>query len=262
MAFDKVIDSAALDAGMTATANAIRKKTGSNSPIEWDSSNGFKAAVEVIDTEGGVELPELETPASDADVFLGKEYIDGSGRKQSGIFTIDEELTEQDSIISQIANALKNKVAGSLISLPELTNPAAPTDMVAGKVLYDDSGNPVTGTLIEANEIQEKLFATSDYSFDGTPGGTVFHVSGMYSGNLDGVVVRPGAGLGVRSVPTEFFGNATADQVAKGATFTSAAGLLVEGTMETGASGVQMSVDGETLVITGAVTIENETLIL
>lgn len=264
--------------------------------------------------------------------------------------------------------------------LAPLEDPATPTDMLSGKTLYDDQGNPVTGTLVEADEIQEKLFATSDYSFGGTPGDTVFHVSGMYNSNLDGVIVRPGAGLGVRSAPTEFFGNAqpnqvakgaiftsaaglkmegtheceggvtlpelgdtaaqptdmalgkvlyddegnpvtgelyeilegkviaatefqklmessggtistlaamnvadavvrknsifratapssafgnaTADQVAKGATFTSAAGLLVEGTLETGSGGVHMSVDGETLVITGAVTIENETLIL
>lgn len=172
MAFDKVIDSAKLDAGMTATANAIRAKTGGSSPIEWDEETGFKTAVEVISSGDGVELPELGDTA------------------------------------------------------------AQPTDMVAGKVLYDDDGNPVTGTLIEVNEIQEKLFATSDYSFGGTPGGTAFNVSGMYNGNRDGVVVRPGAGLGVRNAPTDFFGNATPNQVAKGATFTSAAGLLVEGTHE------------------------------
>lgn len=204
MPYDKVIDSALLDAGMTATANAIRKKTGGSSPIAWDSANGFKAAVEVISSGsggGGVELPELGDTA------------------------------------------------------------AKPTDMLAGKVLYDDEGNPVTGTLIEADEIQEKLFATSDYSFGGTPGGSTFNVSGVYNADLDGVVVRPGAGLGVRNAPTDFFGNATADQVAKGATFTSAAGLLVEGTHECG-KGVQMRVDGDTLYITGDVTVENETLIL
>ena len=53
MAFDKVIDSAKLDAGMTATANAIREKTGGNAPIVWDEANGFKNAVEGIQTGGG-----------------------------------------------------------------------------------------------------------------------------------------------------------------------------------------------------------------
>lgn len=53
MALDKVIDSAELDAGMTATANAIREKTGSTDPIVWDTSKGFKSAVEGIQTGGG-----------------------------------------------------------------------------------------------------------------------------------------------------------------------------------------------------------------
>lgn len=53
MAFDKVIDSAQLDAGMKATADAIREKTGSTDPIVWDSANGFKTAVEGIQTGGG-----------------------------------------------------------------------------------------------------------------------------------------------------------------------------------------------------------------
>lgn len=194
MPYDKVIDSALLDAGMTATANAIRKKTGSSSPIAWDSANGFKAAVEVIST--------------------------GSG--------------------------------GGGVTLPELGDTAAqPTDMVLGKILYDDEGNTVTGTLYEATELEHKLFANSDYSFGGTPGGTVFSVAGRYNGNTDGIVVRRGAGLGIRNAPTDFFGDATPDQVARGATFTSAAGLLVEGTMEPGSGG--SSVGGLT-VKTGATT--------
>ena len=55
MAFDKVVDSTKLFAGMTATANAIREKTGSTDPIVWDSDNGFKTAVEGIEAGGGGE---------------------------------------------------------------------------------------------------------------------------------------------------------------------------------------------------------------
>ena len=53
MALDKVIDSTMLDAGMKATADAIREKTGNTSPIAWDSTNGFKTAVEGIQAGGG-----------------------------------------------------------------------------------------------------------------------------------------------------------------------------------------------------------------
>ena len=37
MAYDKVVDSAALDAAMTYTANRIRNKTGGTDQIAWDS---------------------------------------------------------------------------------------------------------------------------------------------------------------------------------------------------------------------------------
>lgn len=180
MAFDKVIDSALLDAGMTATANAIREKTGGTTSIKWDAANGFKAAVEEID-ERGVVLPELGDTA------------------------------------------------------------AQPTDMAYGKVLYDDEGNPVTGTLHEAKTFQDKFFGHSDFSFGGIPGGTTFSVAGVTKGTG---IIRPGAGVGVRNAPTDFFGDAMPEHVDKGVKFTSKAGLLVEGTREE--TGVTLPELGET----------------
>ncbi len=55
MAFDKVVDSAKLDSALTATANAIRAKTGGTEPIIFDETQGFKADVEIIETGGGYE---------------------------------------------------------------------------------------------------------------------------------------------------------------------------------------------------------------
>jgi hypothetical protein len=54
MAFDKVVDSAALDAAMTYTANRIRNKTGGADQIAWDSVKGFGDAVDEI-TGGGAD---------------------------------------------------------------------------------------------------------------------------------------------------------------------------------------------------------------
>ena len=51
MAFDKVVDSAVLDAGMKSVADAIRAKTGTTNLLAWP--DGFKAAVEGIQTGGG-----------------------------------------------------------------------------------------------------------------------------------------------------------------------------------------------------------------
>lgn len=53
MAYDKVVDSAALDAAMTYTANRIRAKTGGTDQIAWDSAKGFGDAVDAISSGGG-----------------------------------------------------------------------------------------------------------------------------------------------------------------------------------------------------------------
>lgn len=45
MALDKLVDSAQLDGALTATANAIRVKTGDSGTIAWNSSTGFANAV-------------------------------------------------------------------------------------------------------------------------------------------------------------------------------------------------------------------------
>lgn len=61
MAFDKVIDSAALDAAMTYTANRIRNKTGDTNQIIWDSAKGFGDAVDAISSGGGNPFEAFES---------------------------------------------------------------------------------------------------------------------------------------------------------------------------------------------------------
>lgn len=63
MAYDKVVDSAALDTAMTYTANRIRNKTGGTDQIAWDSAKGFGDAVDAIPTGGDplAALAELAT---------------------------------------------------------------------------------------------------------------------------------------------------------------------------------------------------------
>ena len=50
MALDKAVDSAVLDAGMTAVAEVIRAKAGMTEPLAWP--DGFKTAIEAI--SGGI----------------------------------------------------------------------------------------------------------------------------------------------------------------------------------------------------------------
>ncbi len=61
MAYDKVVDSAALDAAMTYTADRIRNKTGGTDQIMWDSVKGFGDAVDAISSGGGNPFESLET---------------------------------------------------------------------------------------------------------------------------------------------------------------------------------------------------------
>ena len=61
MAYDKVVDSAALDAAMTYTANRIRNKTGGTDQIAWDPTKGFGDAVDAISSGGGNPFEVFES---------------------------------------------------------------------------------------------------------------------------------------------------------------------------------------------------------
>lgn len=119
--------------------------------------------------------------------------------------------------------------------LPQLTNPGGASDLAYDKQLIDASGNVVTGELGEATE-GVKVMAPFNEMI-GTPGDTVFNITAKYlpnhiGDNTAGVILRPGALLTPRNIPANLFGDAAAADVAKGKTFTSEAGLLVEGTHE------------------------------
>lgn len=69
MAYDKVVNSAALDAAMTATADAIRVKSGDDDAIAWDSSTGFADAIEAIPSDGSAITDGIVVTARDADGY-------------------------------------------------------------------------------------------------------------------------------------------------------------------------------------------------
>ena len=84
-------------------------------PIRQSSEN---LATTILSIPTGVDLPELPNPATETEVFAGKEYIDGTGDKKIGAFTIDAEITEQDSLLAQIRTALVGKTAGGGSEVP------------------------------------------------------------------------------------------------------------------------------------------------
>jgi hypothetical protein len=126
------------------------------------------------------------------------------------------------------------------VELPELGDKAAqPTDIVSGKELYDDQGNPITGTMnaLGLGGLCNIENATINTTGDGVKN---LLITGKTSNNKR-AYADPGTTVVVNAEETSpaisCFGNATAADVAAGKTFTSAAGLLVTGTASGGGSG-------------------------
>lgn len=112
--------------------------------------------------------------------------------------------------------------------LPELGETAAqPTDMAAGKVLYDDDGNPVTGTLEEWTPAVMGLAKQPDSVMESNDHSEIQITSGMYT-PMD-FIGRSTLKFRAR-VPTSMLGNAALEDVVAGQTFTSSAGFLARGT--------------------------------
>lgn len=100
-------------------------------------------------------------------------------------------------------------------------------DMASGVIGYGKNGK-VTGNLQELNNY---ILATTKTSIDDF--GSSIVVNSLWPGNVLGIVKQGTQKPLVKTeIQTSEFGNATAADVAKGKTFTSAAGLKVVGTAE------------------------------
>ena len=106
---------------------------------------------------------------------------------------------------------------------------ATAADMAEGKTAYVNGGK-ITGSLTDV-AAGVALYAVDNPGVSLSPNGDKVDNTGTYTG--PGAVMRQNSKFKVR-VPLEQYGDASAADVAKGKTFTSAAGLLVEGTNEGG----------------------------
>lgn len=118
-------------------------------------------------------------------------------------------------------------LSGGGAELPTLENPGTAVDLASGKQLIDADGNVVTGSV---NTISpgSTYNLNKNYTSVKTSGSSDLALS---TNTHPGIYYREGADIKL-TTSLSSFGTATPDQVAKGATFTSGSGLLVEGTHE------------------------------
>lgn len=170
-------------------------------------------------------LPSVSNPSSSADILENKEAIDGAGNLLTGtmpnIGGVNASLSIGGSYtIPEGYHDGTGVVQGA--ALPTLTNPAAAEDIVSGKEAIDANGNKVVGTV---EEIDGQVIADEFGSFDYD--GETFAAVGVFEKDR---LVRGGSVV-VCLVPPEWMGDATAEDVAAGKIFASAAGHHLVGTL-------------------------------
>lgn len=110
MAIDKVVDSAQLDAAMTATANAIRTQGGTSAQIEWKQTTGFAEAIAAISTSS-LEIVVTVTSGATVTATKGSQSVSGTSVNgtctltvpEAGTWSVSAALNGQTSTTKQVA---------------------------------------------------------------------------------------------------------------------------------------------------------------
>ena len=173
---------------------------------------------------------ELTSIANKVRALDGTEEKLGLSEMNTKLRKTVSEVSSQSQLIQEIKVALEGKAAGGGIELPKLNNPAEDWDIRWGKQAIDQNGNIIEGYIAEWSPVRsfidsvDQIQQLSDFP-------DYFTMLDTTNLNLP-IVVDPGVTeVGVMAKKS-VFGNATADDVAKGVTFTSENGVQIKGTHE------------------------------
>lgn len=100
MALDKIVDSAQLDGALTATADAIRDKTGGTEQIAWDAGKGFADAIAAIAAGGGGTLAVNSGTITLAQSYTPLNISHGCGKSPLAVFLHVQNPTEAAPILN------------------------------------------------------------------------------------------------------------------------------------------------------------------
>lgn len=171
MAYDKAIDSAALDAGMAATANAIREKTGQAGAIPWENDKGFSAAIAGIQVGGG----------------SGGET---GGGGMGAVKFVDEDITVEESTSTAVSYTIDG------VAMPTLAMNPNKWATYTGNEVYICFITPkeIEGEYVKADKATSSamlvLFGHTNY------GGNIVYMGGSYG--ADGSSIKPNSNCGFR----------------------------------------------------------------
>lgn len=103
-----------------------------------------------IDGIGGVELPTLTNEGAAPDLMKGKQMINSRGEAVIGEFTLENEMSAQDSLIAKIKNALQGKAAGGATNVPTQEKTVDITENGTVEIIPDE-GHVLSKAIVNVN---------------------------------------------------------------------------------------------------------------
>lgn len=163
MAYDKIIDSVKLDGALTATADAIREKTGDTAQIQWNESTGFRDAIAGIQT-----LPDEVEQATPSITVSSTGLITASATQTEGYVVAGTKSATQQ-LATQAAKTVTPSTSNqTAVASGKYTTGAVTVkgdaNLKAANILEGVSIFGVTGTLASTKVRTGTFFVTEDYS--------------------------------------------------------------------------------------------------